>query len=142
MELPLRLLVSSVVVGLTLPAVVSGFSALEYAQLSVRVTEGLDAIVHAAQDFYLAGGGAQTVRVDFGGAVTVHVEYITIGDARGGPWSATVSYKLTGLSPVFLLSDPPIPMTSGDGPLRLGPGRHVVRVSYDGNDAVLLEVVG
>jgi len=142
MELPLRLLVSAVVVGLTVPAVLSGLSAYEAGQMSVRVEQGIDAIVRAAEDFYLAGGGAQTIRVDLDGGATVHVEYVIVGDAAGGPRATTAAYKLTGQQAVFLLSNPPVPMTGDQGPLRLGPGRHSVRVSYEGEGPVRLAVVG
>ena len=142
MELPLRLLVSAVVVGLTLPAFVSGLSAYEAAQVSVRVQQGIDAIVRGAEDLFVAGGGAQTIHVDFGGGVTVRVEYVVLGDVPGGPRAPTATYKLTGQGPVFLLSDPPVPMAGTAGPLRLGPGSHAVRVSYEGDGPVRLSVVG
>jgi len=141
MELPLRLLVSAVVVGLTVPPVLSGLSAHEAGQVSVRVERGVDAIVRAAEDLYVAGGGAETIRVDLGGGVTVRVEYVVLGDAVGGPRAATGAYKLSGQQSVFLLSDPPVPMTGDGGPLHLGPGRHAVRVSYEGAGPVRLAVV-
>lgn len=142
MELPLRLFVSSVVVGLTAPAVLSGLAAVEAAQASERAAAAVDALVRAAQDFYLAGGGAQAIRVDLGGGVTVHVESVTVGDAPGGPLATTATYTLSGQLPVFLLTDPPVPMAGDAGPLRLGPGPHVVRVAYEGEGPVRLAVVG
>jgi len=142
MELPLRLLVSAVVVGLTAPVFVSGLSAVEAAQASERAAGAVDALVRAAQDFYLAGGGAQTMPVDLAGGVTVRVESVTIGDAPGGPRATTATYKLSGQPPVFLLTDPPVPMAADGGPLHLGPGAHIVRVSFDGEGPVRLAVVG
>jgi type II secretory pathway pseudopilin PulG len=142
MELPLRLLVSAIVVGVTAPAVVSGLSAVETAQASERAAAAVDALVRAAQDFYLAGGGAQAIPVDLGGGVTVRVESVTIGDAPGGPRATTAAYTLSGQPPVFLRTDPPVPMAGDAGPLRLGAGAHVVRVSFEGQGPVRLAVVG
>jgi|SRR5437867_1466513 len=141
MELPLRVLVSAVVVGLTVPAILSGLSAYEAGQISVRVEQGIDVIVRAAEDFYLAGGGAQTIRVDLDGGATIHVEYVLLGDAAGGPRATTASYKLTGQPVVFIRSNPPVPMEGEEGPLRLGPGRHTVRVSFEGEGPVRLAVI-
>ncbi len=141
MELPLRVLVAAVVVGLTLPAIVSGLSAVEAAQVSARAEAAVDAIVRAAQDFYLAGGGAQTLRVDCSGGTTVRLESVSVGDVPGGPLATSARYKVSGQPAVFLLADPPVPMAADGGPLRLGPGRHTVSVSYEGVGPVRLAVV-
>jgi len=142
MELPLRLLVAAVVVGITVPTIVSGLSAYEAQQISLQAAQAIDAVFRAAQDFYSAGGGAQTIPVDLSGGVSVRLEYATIGDAPGGSRATTGTYKLSGQPPVFLLSDPPVPMTADGGPLRLGPGRHRVLVSYPGEGPVRLAVTG
>ncbi|HYS71517.1 MAG TPA: hypothetical protein VEM95_03750 [Thermoplasmata archaeon] len=141
MELPLRLLIGAVVVGLTVPTILSGLNAYEVQQVSLQAARAVDAIVRAAQDFYLAGGGAETIPVDLGGGVSVRVEYVSLGDGPDGPRATTATYKLTGQQAVFLLTDPPVPMSGGEGPLGLGPGRHVVRVAYAGDGPVRLAVV-
>ena len=141
MELPLRLLVSVAVVGLTAPAVLGGLSVYEAEQASGRATEAVDRIVRTAQAFYLAGDGAEDVRVDLGGGVTSRVEYVMIGDAPGGARAPSASYKVSGQAAAFVLADPPVPMAGDGGPLRLGPGAHTVRVSYDGFGPVRLAEV-
>lgn len=140
MELPLRVLVSAVVVGLTVPAIMGGLAAYETQQMAVRAQQAIEAIVRAAQAFYVAGGGAEDVRIDLSGGVTAKVEYITIGDRDGGPRAPSAAYRVTGQTETFLLSDPPVPMCGGASALRLGPGVHVVRVSYDGDGPVRLAV--
>lgn len=142
MELPFRILVAAVVVGLTVPMVFAGLSAYESQQKSVRVLQAVDAVVQIAQQFHVAGGGVEEVRMDLGGGVTARVAYVTIGDASGGPLATTVRYRISGQPEAFLISDPPVPMEGEAGPLRLGPGLHVVRVSYDGEGPVRLEAVG
>ena len=136
MDLPLRVLVSAVVVGLTVPAVLGAWSAYETDQASVRAVQAIDAIVRAAQQFYVAGGGAEDVRVDLGGGITARIEYVRIGDAPGGPLGPSASYRVTGQPEVLVLSDPAVPMSGLDGPLRLGSGRHVVRITFDGQGDV------
>ena len=142
MELPFRVLVAAVVVGLTVPTVSTGLSAYESQQLSVRAVQAVDAVVRVAQQFYVSGGGAEDVRVDLDGGITARIEHLAIGDAAGGSMAATARYQISGQREAFLIADPPVPMAGEDGPLRLGPGRHVVRVSHDGEGPVRLAVVG
>lgn len=141
MELPLRLLVSVSVVALTAPAVLGGLSAYEAEAASERAVRAVEAVVRTAQALYLAGDGAEDVRVDLGGGVTARVEYVSIGDAPDGRMVAAASYQISDQAAAFLLSDPPVPMAADGGPLRLGPGVHTVRVSYDGSGPVRLAEV-
>jgi hypothetical protein len=122
---PFRLLIVSVVVALTAPAVFGGLSAYDRAQVDARVRASVDRVVVAARQFYAAGGGGDRIDLDLRGGPTARVEYVLFGDVLGGPLAATVRYKLTD-APEFLYATD-VPMTSdGDGPLRLGPGVHVV----------------
>ena len=141
MELPLRLLVAAIVAGLTIPTIVSGLSVYEAHEVSARAIRAIEAVVLVAQQFYLSGGGAEDVRVDLEGGVTAKVEYVVIGDAPDGPRAPTARFKVSGQPEVFVLSDPPVPMAGEGGPLRVGPGRHTVRVAYDGGGPVRLAVV-
>jgi len=138
MDLPFRLVVSAVVVGITVPAVHGGLSAYETQQASVRAQQAIESIVRVAQVFYVAGGGAEEIRVDLAGGVTAKVEHVALGDRVGGPRAPSAAYKVTGQRETFLLSQPPVPMAGPDGPFRLGPGVHVVRVSYEGDGPVRL----
>ena len=140
-DLPLRLLIGIVILGLTVPAIVSGLSAYETQQMTVRVTQEIERLVQVAQQFYLSGGGAEDVRLHFDGGMTAKVESIAIGDVPGGPLATSASYRLSGQQERFLLSDPPVPMAGPDGPLRLGPGVHTVRVSYEGDGPVRLAAI-
>lgn len=140
MELPLRLLVSAVVSGLTIPAILGGLNTYEVHRASAQAEGAIDAIVRTAQAFYFAGGGSQIVRVDLTGGITANVEHVEVGDGPGGPRAPSATYKVTGLPAVFLLSDPPVPMAGEGGPLRLGPGVHAVRVSFEGDGPVHLAV--
>ena len=141
MELPFRVLVAAVVVGLTVPTVFSGLAAYESQQLSVRAVQAVDAVVRVAQQFYVSGGGAEDVRVDLSGGMTARIEHAVIGDVEGGPLASTARYRISGQPEGFLIADPPVPMVGEDGAFWLGPGRHVVRVSYEGEGPVRLAVV-
>ena len=140
MDLPLRLLVSAVVVGLTIPAVLGGLNAYEAEAASARAVGTIDAVVRVAQRFYVSGGGSEDVRVDLRGGIAVRVEGISIGDRIGGPHATLAAYRITGRPIVFLRSDPAVPMAGDGAPLSLGPGVHAVRVSYDGAGPVRLVV--
>src|SRR3972149_6646132 len=117
MDLPLRLLVSAAVVGLTAPAVLGGLAAYEAGHASLQASQAIEAVVRAAQAFYLAGDGAEDVRVDLGGGgtrgargggVPARVEYVAIGDAPGGPRAPSAAYKVSGQPEVFVLADPAV----------------------------------
>jgi hypothetical protein len=141
-ELPFRVLIATIVVGLTGPTALAGFSAYEGVQLSNRAVAAVDAIVRVAQQFFLSGGGAEDVPVDLLGGITARLEYARIGDVVDGPLGPSARFRISGQPETFLLADPPVPMTAGDGPLELPPGRHVVRVEYEGDGPVRLAVVG
>ncbi len=125
---------------MTVPAILGGLNVYEMNHASLQAEQAIDAIVRAAQAFYIAGGGAEDVRVDLSGGITAKVEYVLIGDRADGPRAPSAAYKVTGLQEALVLSDPPVPMVGDEGPLRLGPGVHTVRVSFDGDGAVRLSV--
>jgi len=141
-DLPFRVLVAAVVVGLTVPTVITGLAAYESQHLAVRAVQAVDAVVQVAQQFYVSGGGAEDVNVDLEGGITTRIEHLVIGDAAGGSLATTARYQISGQREAFLIADPPVPMTGEDGPLRLEQGRHVVRVSYEGVGPVRLAVIG
>lgn len=140
--LPFQILVSVIVVGLTAPVVLSGLSAYEVQEVSARAAAAVEAVVRLAQRFYLSGGGAQDVRVDLEGGLTARVEHVAIGDRPGGAWAASARIQVSGQSEFVLVAAPPVPMAGPDGPLFLGPGRHWVHVSYDGQGPVRMAAVG
>lgn len=140
--LPFQLLVSAVVVSLTVPTVFAGLSAYEVQQVSARAAAAVEAVVRVAQRFHLSGGGAQDVRVDLAGGLTARVESVAIGDVPDGAWAASARIRVSGRSEIVLVASPLVPMAGPDGPLVLGPGRHVVRVAFDGQAPVRLAVVG
>lgn len=141
MDLPFRIVVSAIVVGVTVPTVLAGLSAYESHQLSIRAMQAIDAIVRAAHQIHVWGGGAERVRVDLAGGLTAHIEYLLIGDVPGGPMASTARYKVSGVPEVFLISDPPVPMEGDEGPLRLGVGRYEVRVWQEYEGPVRLAVI-
>jgi hypothetical protein len=140
-ELPFRVLVAAVVVGLTVPTALTGLSAYESQQLSIRAMQAVESIVRVAQQFYVSGGGVEDVRVDLGGGVTARIEHVAVGDEVHGSLATTARFQISGQPEAFLLTDPPVPMAGEGGPLRLGPGRHVVRVLFEGDGPVHLAVV-
>ena len=139
-DAPLRLLVSAIVVGLTLPAIASALSDFEAQHVALQVERELDRIVRVAQSFYIAGGGGTTVHVDLGGGIGSRLEYLDVGDAPGGPRAPSAVFKLTGHPAVFVLSDPRVPMTGGGGPLHVEAGTRAIRISYEGEGPVRLAV--
>ncbi len=139
--LPLRLLISAVVAGLTVPAILGGLGPLEADQASVRAQREIDRIVRSAQDFYLSGGGSEDLRIDLSGGFMARVESVRIGDAPGGPFAGTASYRVTGQAEAYLVLRPAVPLAGSDAPLVLGPSMQTVRVAYDGEGPVRLAVV-
>lgn len=140
--LPLQLLVGVVIAGLTIPVVLAGLEAYEHQDLSRRAVEAVDSIVSLAQRLYLSGGGAQDLRVDLGAGTLATIEYLLLGDAPGGTFATAARYRIAGEPEVTLLSRPPVPISGGDGPLRIGSGSWTIRAHFEGSGPVWLAVVG
>ncbi len=114
--LPLQLLIVAVVAGITAPVVYAGLATYDRGQVESRVRGEILRLTRAAQQYLIAGGGAETLGLDLEGGTFTSVLYVTVGDVVGGPFASTVRYRLSGDAEETILVDgPSVPMAGPDG---------------------------
>ena len=78
--LPLQLLIVVVILGITVPVVYAGLDAYDHGQVRIRVEGEVLRLTRAAQQYAVAGGGAETLEVDLRGGTFASLMYVWIGD--------------------------------------------------------------
>jgi len=122
--LPLQLLIVAIVMGITVPVVYAGLDAYDHGQVQRRIEGELLRLTHAAQQYSIAGGGAETLALDLRGGSFTSLEYVWIGDTPGGPFANVVRYRISGEGERAIVVDrPTVSMSGPDGTtLVLGAG--------------------
>ncbi len=137
--LPLQLLIVAVVAGITAPVVYAGLATYDRGQVESRVRGEVLRLTRAAQQYLIAGGGAETLSLDLRGGTFTSVLYVTIGDAVGGPLASTVRYRLSGdTEETILVEKPTVPMAGPDDkPLSLLAGVYDLHLEVLGDRVVV-----
>jgi hypothetical protein len=108
---PLQLLIVAIVAAITAPVVYAGLETYDRGQVESRVRGEVLRLTRAAQQYLVAGGGAETLALDFRGGFIVSVQYVWIGDRVGGAYGNAVRYRIGGGSErVVLVENPPVAM--------------------------------
>lgn len=128
--MPYRLLIALVSLSLVVPAVMSGWSSVDYVQTDQRVRAEIGRVLAAAQRYLQAGSGGETMDVVFDGGTFTHVEYIVFGDTPGQAYSRYVRYRLTGGDEQFMTAkNPSVAIVDLDsGGLRLQEGKYTIHI--------------
>jgi hypothetical protein len=96
--MPFRLLIALVSIALVVPAVMSGWSSVDYVQTDQRVRSEIARVLTAAQRYLQAGSGG------------------VFGDSAGHAYSRFVRYKLSGGDEQLVtVRNPSVPISSTDG---------------------------
>ena len=139
--LPLQLMIVAIVAGITAPVVYAGLDAYDRGQVESRVRGELTRLARAAQQYRLAGGGAETLHLDLRGGYFVPLEWVVIGDRPGGPFQNIVRYRVGGDNRAIVVERPPVSMAGPDGAaLSLVAGEVSVHIEVL-EDRVVLSVV-
>ncbi len=128
--LPLQLVIVAIVAGITAPAVYAGLDAYDHGQVTVRVHGEVLRLTRAAQQYAIAGGGSETLELDFRGGLMASVLYVEIGDRPGGPLGNVVRYRIGGEGErVVLVDRPAVSMTGPQNrTLELGAGLYEIHL--------------
>ncbi len=140
--LPLQLLIVAIVLGITVPVVYAGLDAYDRGQVRTRVEGELLRLTHAAQQYAVAGGGAETLALDLRGGTFTTMEYAWIGDRPGGPFANVVRYRISGEGErAIVIERPTVSMSGPDGTtLVLGAGTVEIHLEVL-DDSVVMRVV-
>jgi len=114
--MPFRLLIALVSIALVVPAVMSGWSSVDYVQTDQRVRAEIARVLTAAQRYLQAGSGGEEIHVVFEGGTFTRIEYVVFGDSAGHAYSRFIRYKLSGGDEQLVtVRNPSVPISSTDG---------------------------
>ncbi len=141
--MPFRFLIALVTVALVVPAIMAGWTSLDYMQTESIIQGEISRILVAAQRYLQAGSGGEVVDVSFRGGSLTRVEYVIFGDIPGGPYQKTTRYKLTGGQEVLMSSrNPSVYFANLDGSaLTLSEGRYSLLVECEDGFSITLRLV-
>jgi len=139
--LPLQLLIVAIVMGITVPVVYAGLDAYDHGQVQRRIEGELLRLTHAAQQYSIAGGGAETLALDLRGGSFTSLEYVWIGDRPGGPFTNVVRYRISGEGEQAIVVDRPTVSMSGPSGTTLVLGAGTIEIHLEVlEDSVVVSV--
>jgi hypothetical protein len=114
--MPYRLLIALISIALVVPAVMSGWSSVDYVQTDQRVRAEIARVLTAAQRYLQAGSGGEEIHVVFEGGTFTRIEYVVFGDSAGHAYSRFIRYKLSGGDEQLVtVRNPSVLISSTDG---------------------------
>ncbi len=130
LDMPFRLAIGLLSLALVVPAVLGGWSSLDYVQTEQRIRSEISRVLAAGQRFLQAGSGGETIEVSLRGGTFTRIEYVALGDAAGSEDSRTVRYRLTGgQEQIMSARNPSVALYSPDGGrIRLLEGVHTLMI--------------
>jgi len=130
--MPLRLLISAVILAIIVPTAWAGLSSYTHTKAEADMQGQLDLLTAAIHQVYFGGpGNMRNVEVRADGGAGASLEYLRLGDALpSGGDRYLVRFKFDGRPErVHIVTDPSVMMTSpSNSPLELGPGHHTLRI--------------
>ena len=125
--LPLKLIITALVLSITIPASVNALQAYDRIQAEEGVQAEVEHLALSARQVYLGGSGSQRV-VQFNpkGGMFYTLEWVAIGGPVGSQNTSSIFYRFEGGSTRgIVLTNPQIPVQGEDGnAVMLGPGNH------------------
>jgi len=133
------LLIVVIVAGITAPVVYAGLDAYDHGQVDTRVRGEVLRLTRAAQQYAVAGGGAETLTLDLRGGLFVSVLYVHVGDRPGGPLANVVRYRIGGEDERVVLVERPTVFLAGpdNRTLVLGAGLYAIHLEVVDNRVVV-----
>ncbi len=127
---PLKLVVTSLVLALSLPTVYSGLHLYDALSTENRILRELERIVIAVKQVYFGGAGStRTIDVDLSSGMFTLVNSVRIGDKPDGNYSNVIRYSINGQENLVVVHDPSVPMISDSGDALILPaGKHTLRL--------------
>lgn len=95
--LPLRLLITALVMGMAVPAVLAAWANVEKVEVENSVQSEMDYLMIRMQQVHRSGpGNSLTVDIDLDSGILTSLEYVLIGDSLESPLKSTIRWKLGG----------------------------------------------
>ena len=128
--MPFRLTITMVSLTLIVPAVIGGWSTVDYIQTEQRIRTEIIRVFAAAQRYVQAGSGGEMLEMNLRGGAYTRVEYLLLGDLSEGAYSRAARYKLSGgQEQVMIARNPSVDFHSSDGGrIKLQEGVHNLEI--------------
>lgn len=95
--LPLKLLITAIVMGIAIPAVLAMWSNVEKVQVENSVRSEMNYLVLRIQQVHRSGpGNAVIVEIDLDSGVFTRIDHVLVGDSLSSPLKGTIRWKLGG----------------------------------------------
>ena len=136
-SLPLKLIIISIVMVITIPVAWTGLSNYSKIQAENNMRSQVEYIATTAKQVYAgANGTSLSIKVNFEGGFFNNVEYVKIGDSLSSGKCSTIRYKISGeTEKTYVIQNPNVPMTSTDGDaLQLGSGTYTLILEHKIDD--------
>jgi hypothetical protein len=132
-DLPMRLLIASVVMSITVPIVWSAYSDLSVKNTVVSIEREIRDIFEIIEDVMDGGvGSTLEARMEISSWGTARVEELAIGgrlNGSNGSERFLISYHISGYGSRFMSLDPPVPILSIEG-INLGEGIYSLKITH------------
>ncbi|MCK4443036.1 MAG: hypothetical protein KAW09_00730 [Thermoplasmata archaeon] len=114
--LPLKLLITAVVMGISIPAVLAAWSNVEKVQTENSLRSEINYLILRIRQVHRAGpGNSVTVDVNLDSGMFTSIEHVLVGDGLQSQWRSTIRWKLGGESEQVIPIDDGIPVVGNDG---------------------------
>lgn len=114
--LPLKLLITAIVMGISIPAVLAMWSNVEKVQVESSIQSEVNYLMLRIQQVHRSGpGNAITVEIHLDSGMFAQIEYVLVGDELEDPFKGTIRWKLSGDSERVILIEDGIPVCGKDG---------------------------
>ena len=142
--LPLKLLITAIVMGISLPAILATWSNVEKVQVENSLQSEMNYLILRIQQVHRAGpGNSIGVDVNLDSGMFTSVDYVLVGDGLDSPFKSTIRWKLSGDSERVIPIKDGVPVCGKDGKaFRLAEGHSslYLEVKREENGLVFVEI--
>jgi hypothetical protein len=114
--LPLKLLITAIVMGISIPAILATWSNVEKVQVENSLQSEMNYLVLRIQQVYRAGlGNSISLDINLDSGMFTSIDHFLVGDDLESPLKGTIRWKLSGDSERVTLINDGIPVCGIDG---------------------------
>jgi len=146
MEVPMKLLIITIILCLILPPVFYGINSYSDMQVKQNVNAEIKGLINTVHTISSNDEGTRLEKeIDISDSMFCKLDHVIIGDELGGTYGNTIRYKITGEREVPKVIYPNVPVTSlSNTPFKMGAGKHELvfeQRSFFGHDFVTVRFV-
>ncbi len=114
--LPLKLLITAIVMGIVIPSIFAAWSNVEKVQVESSLRSELNFLILRIQQVHRSGpGNAVTVEIYLDSGMFTRIDHVLIGDSLTSPLKGTIRWKFSGGQENTIPIGDGIPVCGSDG---------------------------